>query len=405
VLTAFPILVNLTYDSDMQADYSDLRFYNTSCGVDASSKLAYEIENYTASNALIWVGVPSIAVGNVTKISVYYKNNTAHNGEQNATGVWDGNYLMVQHLEEINTGTRIDSTKYGANGTPTNYDNNEKATGIVDGADDLDGASTGDYIQTTANVTSANNITFEVWFNSDNTSSYRHIMWQGASGGNGWGAEGEMHISLGYNNGTAYYNVLSFYLGTQIPSSTVTSVIDIRTPFTDTTNFHYASFEVGGLATSPMGNAYLDGLSLGSDAGTTTNVSRSDWNTLLRIGHPGTGTGRDFDGIIDEVRVSNISRSANWINMTYSMMATNNGRLAFGGEENKPEGGVVYPFSIVRNTTGYGLFEWKTVEAGDIVMSGTPTNWTWQVFSSGSGRYVPNGTLATFVTNWTWILE
>lgn len=292
--TNFPAYINLTYDSDMQADYSDLRFYDASCGVGqpAAGALNFEIENYTASLAHMWVGV-NLSAGNTT-ISVYYKNNTPVSSAQNSYAVWDSNYVMVLHLDEAGTGTRFDSTRYGNNGTPTNYDNNEKTIGVVDGADNLDGASTGDYIQTTANVSTANNITFEVWFNSDNITP-RNIIWQGSSSGNGWGAEGEMHVSMGSWTGTtAINNEISYFLGTESFSNAI--VIYINKSFTDTTNFHYAAFTVGNLGSSPAGTMYLDGGILGTDTGTTAGVSRTDWNTNIRLGHAGTGTGRDFDG-------------------------------------------------------------------------------------------------------------
>jgi hypothetical protein len=56
-------------------------------------------------------------------------------------------------------------------------------------------------------------------------------------------------------------------------------------------------------------------------------------------------------------------------------------------------------YSMVRTT--YGNFTWKDLSAGDVIISGNSTNWTWQVWSAGSGRQIPNGT----PTNWTWVAE
>jgi len=73
-LTNFPAYINLSKDVDMLSDYSDLRFYNSSCNEDGTL-LNHEIENYTASNAYIWVRIPKLLNGNNT-ISVYFKNSS-----------------------------------------------------------------------------------------------------------------------------------------------------------------------------------------------------------------------------------------------------------------------------------------------------------------------------------------
>lgn len=95
-LTNFPAYINLTFDSDMQANYSDLRFFNSSCD-NGGSRMDYEIENYTATNAHVWVRVPTLSTGNTT-ISVYFKNNTAVGSGQNASGVWNNNFISVWPL-------------------------------------------------------------------------------------------------------------------------------------------------------------------------------------------------------------------------------------------------------------------------------------------------------------------
>jgi hypothetical protein len=51
----------------------------------------------------------------------------------------------------------------------------------------------------------------------------------------------------------------------------------------------------------------------------------------LRIGKITTAV---FNGFIDEVRISNINRSNDWINMTYQMIANHASIVTYGGEEN-----------------------------------------------------------------------
>ncbi len=70
-LTDFPVLINLTYDSDMKADFSDIRF------AQQSGLLTYWIESYTSSiSARIWVKIPNLPTTG-TSVYLYYGNPVA----------------------------------------------------------------------------------------------------------------------------------------------------------------------------------------------------------------------------------------------------------------------------------------------------------------------------------------
>jgi hypothetical protein len=64
-LTNFPAYVNLSYDSDMLSNYQDLRFYDSACNY-GGYLMNYEIENYTAANAHVWVRIPSLPTAGTT---------------------------------------------------------------------------------------------------------------------------------------------------------------------------------------------------------------------------------------------------------------------------------------------------------------------------------------------------
>ncbi len=85
-------------------------------------------------------------------------------------------------------------------------------------------------------------------------------------------------------------------------------------------------------------------------------LNQSDTATGFGVGYNGTDT--PFDGIIDEVRISNIVRSADWIEAQYkSMNLTFN---TFGGEETAPPLPVeLVAFDAVVNGTEVRL-AWKT---------------------------------------------
>jgi len=74
-LTDYQVSLNVTYDSDMQSDFDDLRFATSD-----TTLLNYWIESKTdSSTAKIWVKVPSLSSGSNT-IYMYYGNSSATTG-------------------------------------------------------------------------------------------------------------------------------------------------------------------------------------------------------------------------------------------------------------------------------------------------------------------------------------
>jgi len=72
VLTNHQVKIEITYDSNMDEDFNDLRFYNS-----GNVELDYWIETYVAStSAVVWVKVPSVPTGG-SDITMYYGNSGA----------------------------------------------------------------------------------------------------------------------------------------------------------------------------------------------------------------------------------------------------------------------------------------------------------------------------------------
>jgi len=168
-----------------------------------------------------------------------------------------------------------------------------------------------DYIQTPSNeLQTTNNFTIELWFKADNTSFAGHLIWEGEVTGNGWGGwdpnyEQEIHISIGelwYGSQTRD-DKFCFFLGDRSEGSD-SGALQISTDFTDTTNWHHVLVTVYDLDSSPVAELFLDGVSIGTNTGTTTITNRANWDTNLRIGKPGTDE-RYFNGTIDNVRIYN----------------------------------------------------------------------------------------------------
>jgi RHS repeat-associated protein len=72
-LTDYQIKLTVSYDSDMQSDFDDLRFTD----LDGITQLSYWTESYTASSsATVWLKIPSLPISGKT-IYMYYGNAAA----------------------------------------------------------------------------------------------------------------------------------------------------------------------------------------------------------------------------------------------------------------------------------------------------------------------------------------
>jgi len=88
-LTDYQVAVNLTYNSHMQPDFSDIRFtyYNSTSGTETG--IPYWIENYVSSSwAYVWVKVPYIPANGYAYIYVYYGNTTPVTSASNGTATF-----------------------------------------------------------------------------------------------------------------------------------------------------------------------------------------------------------------------------------------------------------------------------------------------------------------------------
>lgn len=213
------------------------------------------------------------------------------------------NQTLANSATPANTGTRGNSS--GADAADPAY----VAGRVGSNALSFDGSS--DYA-TAASTTArtSNNFTLSAWFKTDTTTGQHHILWQGRSGGNGWGepsattADAEMNLSVGHYD---LDNRISFFLGYDAETGNPINIVSSST-FTDTTNWHHVAVVVSDQGGGTLrADLYVDGVLEGTDTGTQND--RSAWSGPMRVGAPSAST-RFFDGQIDEVRVYNTALSA-----------------------------------------------------------------------------------------------
>ena len=69
----YPLKITIEYDSDMQSDYSDIRFKHEN---DAGSWLSYWMEIYDTSEAVVWIKIPEVPIGS-SEMYLFYGNSGA----------------------------------------------------------------------------------------------------------------------------------------------------------------------------------------------------------------------------------------------------------------------------------------------------------------------------------------
>ena len=162
--TNFPILFSLL-DSDFKSvahggkvgttNGDDIVFTST----DGQTLLDYELEEYNSTTGAVnvWVEVPTLTTASDTVIYVYFGNGSAAN-QEDPTGVWDANY-KVWHLDET-TGTTYDSTSNNKDAVNTN--STLDATGWIGNGNSFDGDT--DYLTAAQVMTTDNTMTYGGWF-------------------------------------------------------------------------------------------------------------------------------------------------------------------------------------------------------------------------------------------------
>ncbi|MFT4807201.1 MAG: MSHA biogenesis protein MshQ [Paraglaciecola sp.] len=330
-LSNFPAYIDLAYDSDMQSTYNDIRFINTSCA-NGGFELDFEIETYTLASADVWVEIDNLPTAGTT-IAVYYGNASATSGE-NINGTWISSHKGVWHLSENTSATNQDSTSNSNNGTPQNspvstsgkigkaLDFDVTNETLIDlGTDDSLDLSTGN----------SPDWTISLWvkpFSDFGDRSYP-IMYQYGSYGASVGLDKDNgEIEHWRNDATALYN------NTNLNINAWNHVVVTRD--------------------NSLTRFYLNGNANGSG----NSVAINETNFGSHIGGYPEWSGGDLKGLIDEVRVSNVVRTPDWIKQSYDLVQDQNDHVTIGDEvepEPDPELGqcsAIFPDGASTHSVG-----------------------------------------------------
>ncbi|MHA1984979.1 MAG: DUF2341 domain-containing protein, partial [Candidatus Hodarchaeales archaeon] len=324
--TDFPLLVNIS-DTDLrdktQSDGDDIVFTDIT-GTKLDHEIEYFDQQYNSSHAhlVAWVRIPTLHATIDTDLFMYYGNLTTGPTE-NPSGVWDTNFKGVWHLPEDPTETAPqfkDSTSNNNHGTSNNLVSSDQISGQIDGAvnftdTDQDYINVGD--QSSLNM-GTGDFSVELWFNYD--------------GSNNGPLVGKGAYSSG---GKRYYVALeNDKIKGEIDDDTTKHVITTTSTYTDSA-WHHVVFVKNGNSLS----LYVDGAEVSGSPIDVTGVGNLDMALPFYIGtlaNNPVGTIADWtDVLMDEIRVSNIARSASWIDTEFNNQDNPNSFYTVSSEGNQ----------------------------------------------------------------------
>ncbi|RWY47874.1 LamG-like jellyroll fold domain-containing protein [Mucilaginibacter gilvus] len=312
-----------------------------------TNELFYQVESFDATTGTLtaWVQVPTVTTA-ATSLTFYFGSAAPAHDASFAYGTWSSDYLAVYHFNE-GSGTVLDGTTYQRSSTATNA--TSTTAGKVSSAYLFDGTSTKIVSASSADITG--NFTLSGWaFVTDFSSSDRKIVTNQSNSANGG-------YKLGYYGGSATTVKAEIETRAYSGASTLNRGEAGGTIVT-TGAWHY----VQGVYTGTNFITYFDGV---ADRSGTTGATAGTGGPII-VGSD-FGTGNFFKGTLDEIRVSNVVKSADWIKAEYfnqnnylTTTATNADFTTNAANAKAIGGSIVYTWTGATNTSTTAPGNWKT---------------------------------------------
>jgi hypothetical protein len=329
--TNFPILISLLdkdlHDKTQQPDGDDIAFSNGTIWLDHEIELFDKNYNETHAKLVAWVRIPALSTSTDTIIYMYYGNSTMES-QQNPSGVWSSDYSGVWHLNETDGGPNAikDSTNNANHGTDAS--NPELGIdGKIGGATDFDGYDTDQEITIAASESlNPTYITVSAWiYPRGQTEPFGDPETGMFVSDYDWTYENSrIWLFYMHPNDRVYAQV---YWTEWVPGEDNYTLVcsDIISLF----EWHFVHFTVN----STTLVLYVDGSNAGELATASHTGGIVQYLNTLEIGSEEQMTGyHEYNGIVDECRISNGARSAGWIATEYNNQHDPNSFYSIGEE-------------------------------------------------------------------------
>jgi len=372
-LTDFPVLVSLTNSDFIQTNNSDGTdiVFTASDGI---TQLSHEIEKFDSltGEIIAWVKFPTLPSTSTTDIYIYYKGNSI---SVDPSDVWDSNYNAVLHLNQTATGDVdefVDVTgnenhgTTGGTGRITHAESREttQVSGQIGYGQQFAGSTVhntkktqggGDYIWVDqVGSWPTGDLTIELWVGDvvdtpagANSALYNDMISYCVENSNANG-KWSNHLNLWQAQKVKMKVRTNFFVSSQTSVEGDNSV--------SFTNWHHI-MAVYNLAENGSGAStlYIDGVAPSGSGWSDQNPStRAGAANYSIVGSGSFVIGGDidsssnaqtlckrvnngFDGKMDEVRISNTLRTADWAAASYHNQGDVSTYLSLGGQEGQEE--------------------------------------------------------------------
>jgi hypothetical protein len=363
-LTNFPALVyiqedalksgvncanNIQFPSGGTSGY-DFAF-TTSTGTD---ELFYQVESFNATTGtlLAWVQVPSVTSA-ATLLKFYFGSLTPAHDATFARGTWTSDYQLIYHFNEASTAI-LDATANQKGATATNA---VTTTGKITSAYTFNGTSTKIVSALPVDVTGTFTLSGWAYVTDFATSTDQKIVTNEAS-----------LTSGGYKLG--YYGTSTTTVKAEVETRTNTGALSLNRneaggTVVTTGSWHY----VQGIYNGTNFLTYFDGA---VDRSTTAGAAAGVGGPVY-IGSD-FAAANFFKGVMDEIRISNVVKSADWIKAEYynqnnpTTFTTTDVNFTTNAVNAKAIGGsLVYTWTGASGTAIITAGNWKTPATGNPV--------------------------------------
>ncbi len=315
-LINFPFLFKVT-DPEMRSTVNgghvssasgfDIVFYQNAC----SNPLDHQLESYNPAtgDVTIWVRIPSLSTTSDTRIYVYYGNGGIGSSTSVNT-VWDASYNAVWHLNNNPAGAAPQMTDGTANAHNGTAFGSMTAANLVAGkmGEAINFDEVNDYIRI-PDFLYGQELTVSFWFNLSevNGNSYQYAFSHGA-----WATQNSLNVYIGEDNITIPSEIHNRGMVKTVfrdsNDANNFDTLNAGTTWIDG-NWHYYTMRIQDFGGATI---YVDGVqrAVYSVWGANTFDPATD---IFLGGREDLNAGRFYGGIMDEVRISSVWRSSNWI--------------------------------------------------------------------------------------------
>ena len=390
----FPVLISGTYNfltsetsggRVLTSDGSDIMFTSDSAGRDL---LDFELDSYNpvSGQAAFWVRIPTLSHTTDTTIYIWYGIPGLTQSQQNPTGVWQSNYASVWHFANA-TGLSVNDSTVNGN------------IGAINGAT----ATTGE-IGVAANFNGNSQILIPTGPSlSFGAGDFAVSAWAQTSA-----SSGESVIATGDQCGIAESWLLETHNNSASFSTFGTGGAQyLSSPSAmNDGNWHYLT----GVRSGTNVFIYQDGVLVNSST-VSASYDSDTAASQLAIGNAAPGGscgGLNWNGSIDELHISSVARSSDWIATEYNDQSSPATFYSIG-QEYSVSGPLPTINSVTPNPALAG--QWITVSgigfggaqgSGTLTINGTgvaPSSWTDTSITFALPANVSSGPLV--VTNGT----